>query len=212
MPQRLKSDVRDRITQAAARAFALSGYSATSVAAIARDAGVSTGNVYRYFSSKSKVFNAVVTPEIVREFDALLTARLASLTALENLPALDAKAVDAQAALLDFWVTQRWVTVILLARGTGTPYADFGARFVDRLVEALFAARPLPETARFVCRQIFEGTRHAIVAILLAHADPDDVRTAFAHFWRYQLAGLAGFATASTEAPVLESPACQSRS
>lgn len=193
MPQRLKTNVRDRIVSAAAEAFATGGYAGTSVAAVARRAHLSTGNIYRYFANKAALFDAVVDADVAVRFEALLDARLASLAAAPDMRALDGGAQADQAALLDFWIAHRWAVVILLDRGAGTPYADFGARFVDRLVAALFAARALPESARFVCRQIFDGTRRAIVAILIAHAEPAAVRTAFAHFWRYQLAGLAGF-------------------
>lgn len=193
MPQRLKTAVRDRIVEAAAGAFATQGYPGASVAGIARAAGLSTGNIYRYFPNKAALFAAVVEPEVVARFDALLDARLASLAGAADLRALDAAAQGDQAALLDFWIAHRWAVVILLDRAAGTAYADFGARFVDRLIAALFAARPLPEQARFVGRQIFEGTRRAIVAILIEHAEPAAVRAAFGHFWRYQLAGLAGF-------------------
>lgn len=193
MPQRLKTDVRDRIVAAAAQAFATHGYAGTSIATVARDAGLSPGNIYRYFPNKAALLEAVVDSDLVARFDALLDARLASLAGLADLRRLDAGAQADQAAMLDFWIAHRWAVVILLDRGADTPWADFGARFVDRLVGALFAARPLPESARFVGRQIFEGTRRAIVAILLEHADRVAVQAAFAHFWRYQLAGLAGF-------------------
>lgn len=192
MPQHLKSELRDRIIQSAAQAFAMRGYAGTSMASIAREAGVATGNTYRYFTNKLELFNAVVPLDTVQRFDAVLNARLASLARLDDIRSLDAGAAEAQSALLDFWTTHRWACVILLARSEGTPYAGFGDRFVDRLVDALVAARSMPEGARFICRQIFEGTRQAIVAILLEYAEAAQVRAAFAQFWRYQLAGLAG--------------------
>ena len=46
---------------------------------------------------------------------------------------------------------------------------------------------------RFVLERIFDGTRRTIVAILEQHEDEAEIRAAFAAFWSFQLAGLAGF-------------------
>jgi AcrR family transcriptional regulator len=52
-------ETRDRIMAGAQAAFAASGYRGTSVPAIARQAGVSVGLIYRYFSSKEELFLSV---------------------------------------------------------------------------------------------------------------------------------------------------------
>lgn len=54
-------DRRDSILAAARQAFARNGFEGTSIADIARAAGVSDGLVYRYFSSKRDLLNAVLT-------------------------------------------------------------------------------------------------------------------------------------------------------
>ncbi len=51
---------RQRILAAARRRFETYGYRRTSIAEIARDAGVAVGTVYRYFAGKEAVFLAVV--------------------------------------------------------------------------------------------------------------------------------------------------------
>ena len=51
MPQVLKPEVRERIVGAALAAFASRGYAATTMSAIAQDAGVAVANVYRYYAS-----------------------------------------------------------------------------------------------------------------------------------------------------------------
>jgi AcrR family transcriptional regulator len=53
------TETRDRIMAGAQQAFATSGYRGTSVPAIARQAGVSVGLIYRYFSSKEELFLSV---------------------------------------------------------------------------------------------------------------------------------------------------------
>src|SRR5262249_42239394 len=51
---------RERIVTAARRRFESYGYRRTSIAEIARDAGIAVGTVYRYFAGKEAVFLAVV--------------------------------------------------------------------------------------------------------------------------------------------------------
>lgn len=54
-------DRRDSILDAARAAFAKGGFEGTSIADIARAAGVSDGLVYRYFANKRDLLNAVLT-------------------------------------------------------------------------------------------------------------------------------------------------------
>lgn len=57
---RPKSDLRDRLIEAAWRIFTTRGYQATTVAAVIDSLGVSKGSYYHYFSSKEELFEAVV--------------------------------------------------------------------------------------------------------------------------------------------------------
>lgn len=78
MVQRKKAEVRDAILAAAFRMFASRGYAATMVADIAREAGVSPGNVYIYFRSKLEILYAIYDPWL-RARIALLERRLATI-------------------------------------------------------------------------------------------------------------------------------------
>jgi len=60
--QILKEDVRKAILQAALAEFRQYGYKEASMRRIAREAGMTTGNIYRYFTSKDELFDAVVGP------------------------------------------------------------------------------------------------------------------------------------------------------
>src|SRR5689334_22076172 len=51
---------RRRLLELAVRRFADEGYRATSVSAIARDAGISQAAVYAYFANKEALFEAAV--------------------------------------------------------------------------------------------------------------------------------------------------------
>ncbi|MFQ5530111.1 MAG: TetR/AcrR family transcriptional regulator [Gemmatimonadota bacterium] len=56
----MPTDTKDRILEAAARLFAERGYHATGVAGILRVAGVKSGSLYHFFSSKEDLLVAVM--------------------------------------------------------------------------------------------------------------------------------------------------------
>jgi AcrR family transcriptional regulator len=71
MAQTKKDDVREAILAAAFAQFSAQGYSETSIPAIARAAGISTANVYRYFPSKITILYALYEPWLVERLDRL---------------------------------------------------------------------------------------------------------------------------------------------
>ncbi|MHB1630116.1 MAG: TetR/AcrR family transcriptional regulator [Bacilli bacterium] len=79
------AQTRDQILESALKLIAANGYKATSMAAIAIEAGVSTGLLYRYFSSKSEIFDEVFQRVCTREIDACQAAASAGGTCRERL-------------------------------------------------------------------------------------------------------------------------------
>ena len=74
---------------------------------IAAQAGVSTGNLYRYFTNKDELFYSILTDDFVESFLRLLRRRVKSLLDAENLADLDADTQRDAQDLLGFWVTHR---------------------------------------------------------------------------------------------------------
>ncbi len=79
------AETRDQIVQSAIRLIAAHGYKATGMDAIATDAGVSTGLLYRYFSSKSAIFDEVFHRISTREIAACRLAASAGTTSRDRL-------------------------------------------------------------------------------------------------------------------------------
>lgn len=197
--QVLKPELRERVLDAAEAVFAESGYAGATMAAIASRAGVSTGNLYRYFASKDALFDTLFPESFAEELLRLLRKRVRSLTLAPDLLALDASAEADAAELLAFWVDNRRKVIVLLDRADGSPFASFRERFVDELVrptsDALRGAaggRRLTKVERLLLRNVFDNTVRTLVSILENLSSPDEIRAAFAGFWSYQLAGLAG--------------------
>lgn len=68
--QYLKDTVREKIYAAAIEEFKNCGYQEASIRNIATNAGISLGNIYRYYQNKEALYIAVVQPlmESVKEF------------------------------------------------------------------------------------------------------------------------------------------------
>ncbi|MCR4429678.1 MAG: TetR/AcrR family transcriptional regulator [Tepidanaerobacteraceae bacterium] len=58
--QTLKEEVRNNICRAAVDEFWKKGFCNASMRAIAKNAGITVGNLYRYFKDKEDLFNAVI--------------------------------------------------------------------------------------------------------------------------------------------------------
>ena len=64
--QRLKDDVRKSIITSSKKLFIEKGFNETSISDIAKNAGISTGNIYRYFLTKQKILDEILS-EIEKE-------------------------------------------------------------------------------------------------------------------------------------------------
>lgn len=82
MPQVKKSSVDTAILAAAFALFSEKGYRATSMPDIAARAGITPGNIYRYYRSKFELFYGVLEPWL----DARLEALERDLCALDDGP------------------------------------------------------------------------------------------------------------------------------
>ena len=83
MAQHKKSEVRAAILAGAFRLFSTHGYAATTLAAIAKSAKVSPGNVYIYFGSKLEILYAIYDPWLRARIEKL-EAELAAIRSPRN--------------------------------------------------------------------------------------------------------------------------------
>lgn len=133
---------RSAIVAAALRLFRENGYDATTMRAIAAEAGVSTGNAYYYFASKE---------ELIREFYARSLAEhaLAARPALDTETEFAARLRGTLRALID-----------VLA-----PYHEFAAKFFKHAAEpsnplSPFSpeSSPVREASTALYREVIDGS------------------------------------------------------
>ena len=83
----IRESSRNAILQAALRLFAERGYHATTIEAIAREAGIAKGLVYNYFASKQELLRQLVLLGF-REFEDLLPELLRTVDPVQRLHVL----------------------------------------------------------------------------------------------------------------------------
>jgi AcrR family transcriptional regulator len=125
---RCDQDTRALIVEAAAQEFQAKGYEATSMAAVAERAGVSTKTLYRLIPTKADLFSSVISDRIglfVGEVD------LAALDSLDAASALE-KMLTVFATLT---LAPRTVALTRLVIGESRAFPEVGAAFYKIAIE-----------------------------------------------------------------------------
>lgn len=153
MAQRLKEEVRERIVAAARTVLLREGYRGMRLQDVAQEAGVATGNLYRYFEDKDALFAAVVPEAVGARLLRLIRTRVRELSAAGDWTTMTAANAPAAAALLAFLIEERERVLIVLAGADGSPLArvrPLAVREMTRLAHgylARHAQRSEPVTA-----------------------------------------------------------------
>jgi AcrR family transcriptional regulator len=202
MAQYLKDEVQEGIAAAALKVFALKGYESATMAEIAKAARISTGNIYRYYESKSVLFEEVVSDEFVHTFTALLRRRVTSLDGVSDIRTLGPAAAFhlASEELLRFCIDHRLRVIVLLGRAQGSRHEGFSEQLVQDLIQlavahfrALHPHTRVTETTRFNLEQIYRSLVGTMVGTLTRFEDEALIREAVEGYSRYHLAGLKSF-------------------
>ncbi|WP_062317289.1 TetR/AcrR family transcriptional regulator [Demequina maris] len=179
------SDKRERLTAAAVRLATTRGLAATTLGAIAEEAGVPAGSVYYYFKTREDVVSAVVEALHARQRDLMASweaeedprARLTACITHHVATADDLRAHGSPVA-----------AVCAELRRSGDPRATDAADIIATLVSwvaAQFAAMGFgPEAARARATHLVTGLEGAAT---LAHAldDPAPLEREAAHLGRW---------------------------
>ena len=168
MAQTLKPALRDAILDAARDAFAVDGWSSASLADIARRAGVSTGNVYRYFANRDALYAEAIPDAVAEELLRRVERRVSSLARTAELTQPDPQAVQDAEEMLAYLLAHRREAITLLSATTG-PHAAFPRRFAGLLEgPILAAANPTDPVVTLLVGVVVANTVHALAAILRA--------------------------------------------
>jgi AcrR family transcriptional regulator len=118
-----KEEVRARILAAALDEFEEYGYLGAQVRRIAERAGVSTGNLYRYFASKDDIFDALVRASYERI--AALMADAASFCSGHQTRGIRSLARHLAAGIMEVYATHGRQLAIIHEKSVGSKHEDF---------------------------------------------------------------------------------------
>lgn len=201
--QVLKEDVREKILQAAIRVFRDAGYLQATISQIAGEAGVSTGNVYRYFPNKEALFDSVLPLEFARSVKSRLEEVLSSATRLPDLfaPRLETQHYRKSAQQL-LWSTaiERDRLVILLEQSQGTRFEDQREEILRlleihaiRYAESVKKDFKLSALRKSILRLIYSSFLDNVCKILRESKTEADVFSQLEAYRLYHLTGLKHF-------------------
>jgi len=179
-----KSQRRDQIVTAAKEVFARNGFHATTIADIAKVAGLSYGSVYWYFNSKDELFQALMTAEEETLRNHIATALAAVGAEAGREPPLRALVQSAVRATLEFFEADR-ATVKLLLREAYTLGERFEKhlggiyeRFVDDVEAFVVAAQERGEVVNAPPRMVAYSLAALVGQLAHRRLNTDDGVTA----------------------------------
>jgi AcrR family transcriptional regulator len=182
--QTLKEDVRQSILRAALREFKSHDYTDASMRRIASEAGITTGNIYRYYKNKEELFEALVKPvydklieyvlNLKKELDRSYTGGNHGLKYLNMVEDTVIGLFDAYSAEL----------TILMNRSTGSKYVQVKSdmvKLIATIMEDVFTSgrdnadkltTQQRQSAQMLAGTVVEG----ICLILREHEDGETVK------------------------------------
>lgn len=190
----------EKIQQAALAEFLDKGFLGASLRQIVKNAGVTTGAFYGYFSSKEALFNAIVEPHAA----ALMGCFMEAQTTFAELPEKEqpehmglesGRCVD---WMVDYICAHREPVKLLLCCAEGTSYEHFVHNMVEveveytqRYMEVLRRlGRDIPVLDKSLCHIIASGMFNGIFEIVVhdmprdqAMRDVDQLRAFYTAGW-----------------------------
>ena len=190
----------EKIQQAALAEFLDKGFLGASLRQIVKNAGVTTGAFYGYFSSKEALFNAIVEPHAAalmgRFMEAQTTfAELPEKEQPEHMGLESGRCVD---WMVDYICAHREPVKLLLCCAEGTSYEHFVHNMVEveveytqRYMEVLRRlGRDIPVLDKSLCHILASGMFNGIFEIVVhdmprdqAMRDVDQLRAFYTAGW-----------------------------
>lgn len=167
----------ERIHRAAMEEFLEKGFADASLRKIVKNAGVTTGAFYGYYSSKEALFAALVEPHAT----AAMRIYMQALTVFSELPEeeqpshIGVESGECVVEMLDYVYQHLESFKLLVCKSQGTGYENFIHNMVELEVEATQAfmnvlrrqGREIPELDDQLCHIIASGMFHGIFEVVV---------------------------------------------
>ena len=170
-------DTLEKIQQSALEEFSEKGFLGASLRQIVKNAGVTTGAFYGYFSSKEALFASIVEPHAA----ALMGRFMEAQTGFAELPEKEQPAHMGEASgnyvewMVDYICEHREPVKLLLCRAEGTSYEHFIHNMVEVEVESTLRymevlrrlGKDIPPLNRSLCHIIASGMFNGLFEIVI---------------------------------------------
>ena len=167
----------EKIQEAALTEFLDKGFLGASLRQIVKNAGVTTGAFYGYFSSKEALFASIVEPHA----KALMGRFMEAQTTFAEMPEKDQpehmglESSQCVHWMVDYICDHREPVKLLLCKAEGTSYEHFVHNMVEVEVEYTLRymgvlrrmGRDIPQMSRSLCHIIASGMFNAIFEVVI---------------------------------------------
>ena len=190
----------EKIQQAALAEFLDKGFLGASLRQIVKNAGVTTGAFYGYFSSKEALFASIVEPHAAALMGRFMEAQISFAELPEGVQSEHVWFVlfSYLSCMVDYICAHREPINLLLCRAEGTSYEHFVHNMVEVEVEATLRymevlrrlGRNLPQLSQSLCHIIASGMFNGIFEVVIhdmprdqALRDVEQLRAFYAAGW-----------------------------
>ena len=167
----------ENIQQAAMAEFLDKGFLGASLRQIVKNAGVTTGAFYGYFSSKEALFASIVEPHAAALMGKFMEAQtdFAELPEEEQPERMGEVSGQCVRWMVEYICQHRQPVKLLLCRAEGTSYEHFVHNMVEVEVESTLQymevlrhlGRDIPELNRSLCHIIASGMFNGLFEIVI---------------------------------------------
>ena len=167
----------EKIQEAALAEFLEKGFLGASLRQIVKNAGVTTGAFYGYFSSKEALFATIVEPHASTLMSRFMEAQttFAELSEEEQPQHMGVESRDYVAWMVDYICRHREPVKLLLCCAEGTSYENFIHDMVKVEVESTLRymevlrrmGRDIPQMSRSLCHILARGMFNAIFEVVI---------------------------------------------
>lgn len=133
--QILKNEVRNRILEAALKEFAELGYEKSSLRQIAKQSGITAGNIYAYFKDKKALLDAILEPILV-DFTSLIDDIASKNDNTQEYLHIVASRV------VEIYHQYRLQVIILMTMMNDQKYSIYRQKFMDTIAKAIMNEVP----------------------------------------------------------------------
>ena len=189
----------ERIQQAALEEFSEKGFLGASLRQIVKNAGVTTGAFYGYFSSKEALFASLVEPHAAKLMGRFMEAQtgFAELPEEEQPRHMGEASGDCVDWMVDYICQHRAPVKLLLCRAEGTSYQHFVHNMVEVEVEATEQyiqvlrqlGRNVPELDHQLCHIIASGMFSAVFEVMVHDMPYDHAKQYIRQLREFYMAG-----------------------